>query len=166
MTRKYGRIAMQSEDFPVQHLHAVVDFPPCPPGFEIETPIGCDPDTPFDVIEHPESMKTIAVLEWAWSPMHSRIDTYLLERRAEHWALWNYLPEGLIDEDEHHLLMAYGPPLDMPERTAAMHLLRASLAAERDDLDVELDRPFLIDHVDLLSIGDLKTIFREVWPLD
>jgi hypothetical protein len=39
--------------------------------------------------------KYLCQVEWAWSPMHSRISSYYIHRGHTYWILW----ERLLDQD-------------------------------------------------------------------
>ena len=87
MTRE-PRIPMRPEDLPQQRIHEVVGLPERPAEFNFEVGYGCSPEggLPKAGIS---SATFLCQVEWAWSPMHSRIDAYYLHRGRSEWSLWS-----------------------------------------------------------------------------
>ena len=151
-------------ELPRQHVHAVVELPSCPEDFYIETPIGADPAPFFREIEHPDTLKSVCVLEWIFDSKRGRADLYSLEKRPMDWVLWNNMPAGLIGDKPDVELMAHALRGGgaVPEHVAAPVLLCVSLAAGREYRCI--GRPNAIIQTGLLSVAELSAIFREVWP--
>ena len=101
--------------------------------------------------------------EWAWSPMHSRLDAYYLNRRRPHWLLW------ICSEDENSwdrrwrwYLYGYAPPLRISAEEAAIYMLLDCWKAEADGSS--FDHFHWINDTGLLSVAEITSIGREVWP--
>ena len=67
-------IPLMLEDIPQQRLHLVVNLPSMPSSFNIIS--GDNLVIPSDIRPHqmPRSAKFLGMVEWAWSPMHDRLD--------------------------------------------------------------------------------------------
>ena len=86
MTNK-PRIPMSPDELPQQRIHEVITLPPRPEPFDChigysQFPKGSLPSST------PSNMTYLAQVEWAWSPMHNRLDAYYLHRGRTHWSLW------------------------------------------------------------------------------
>ncbi len=170
MSRK---IAMKPDQAPQQRIHLVVDLPPRPKSFKSrcgkelyslssirELPLENRPR------QMPRSAQFVGTIEWAWSPMHSRIDAYYLStnRKRSHWFLW---ASCLDDSDDYRwkwetTLFAYGTKKGIDKKTAIIHLLIDAWNYEREFM--ELDAFHIINAVGVLSIGEFWAIDRAVWP--
>ena len=81
-------IPMSSDELPQQRIHEVITLPPMPEPFDCavgycQFPKGSLPSG------IPCNMACLAQVEWAWSPMNSRIDAYYLHKGRTHWSLWS-----------------------------------------------------------------------------
>ena len=79
---------MSPTEIPQQRIHEVVILPERPEPFDCKVgywdyPSGWAPKN------HPRSPIYLCQVEWAWSPMHNRIDAYHLHRGKTHWSLWS-----------------------------------------------------------------------------
>jgi hypothetical protein len=114
----------------------------------------------------PMDRRTTAFLcriEWSWSPVHYRMESYYLQRCRSHWVLWV----------KHHGEELYQPiPIARCQRgegfaqeykTAAMILLAAVLTEEIRRYDSELDRFHAITDTGLLSTEELNAVGDTVW---
>ena len=155
-------VPMSPEQLPQQRLVEVIDLPPLPPGTRIITDALKIPN------EHserpgPKDSKFLVALEWTWSPMHSRLQGFCLERHAERdWVLWSYFVDLEENGDDPWVVCAVCPGSDMDERTAAIHLLIASLYEEIEVQD--LDHWHWIADTGLLGSAEMRAIGRHVWP--
>ena len=89
-------IPMSPEELPKQRLYEVVDLPPTPGG--LETKLDWVEPFPDDRPKTtPRKVQFLCAVEWAWSPMHNRIDNYYLHQRGKRWLIWNnWLDDKLI----------------------------------------------------------------------
>ena len=153
-------IPMLPGDLPPQRLYVVPSWPSTPPGWQadlVNQSSGLPP-------RMPHSARFLTQVEWAWSPMHNRIDAYYLSlstHRDRH-VLWVcYFDDERWRFVDHHIV-ASAPRSGLQGADAAILLLRAFWANEAAG-DMELDRPHWINEPGLLSVGQLKEIYRRVW---
>jgi hypothetical protein len=113
----------------------------------------------------PRSAQFVGTAEWAWSPMHSRIDVYYIStnRKKSHWLLW----KRWIDDSDYRwrwesALYVYGTKRDIPKKTAAIYLLIDAWDYEREFL--ELEHFHILNAVELISVPEFRAIGRVVWP--
>jgi len=152
-----NKIAMTPDQAPQQRIHLVVDLPPRPKSFESHC--GKYPSIWGVTLEDgPTELQYIGTVEWAWSPMHSRIDSYYLssDRTRSHWFLW----VSSFDDDD-CLLYASASKKGICEKTAAIHLLIDAWDYERKF--EELDHFHMLNTVELLSVAEFRAIGRVVW---
>lgn len=127
-----------------------------------------DPILSIDTAEHPIGSTEAPVslplylgqVEWAWSPMHGRIEAYYLENRSGHWLLWT----RVYDDNWQAwiwALSAYARCGATSPQTAARELLVAAWRAKRRSEDLD---PFhWVNEDGALSSGDLQDIAGQVW---
>ena len=154
---KVPSIPMSPNDLPQQRVVEVVDLPPCPNGIDICLYTAYKRKMPSLPSRH---AKYLCQVEWAWSPMHSRISSYYIHRGHTYWILW----ERLLDQDWGATLWeiaASVPHKDCTEHQASVHLLRAIWQSECGENS--LDQFHWVNDTDLLSVADLAAISREVW---
>lgn len=159
-----SRIPMSPEQMPQQRIYLVQDLPPRPEGFFTKCRYGISQipgaDRPLD---KPASARFVCTLEWAWSPMHSRISAYHLSmnRQRSHWLLWVSLPDDDNWDGQGrwtHDLVAFGPKRGVPPGVAATWLLHDMLAMEAEEGEEYLD--FMIDDTGLLDVEEIRAIQR------
>ena len=155
-------VPMSPDQLPQQRLVAVVDLPPLPPGTRIVADALHLPK-PHANRSSPGKTTFLVALEWAWSPMHSRLQGFSLERYKDRdWVLWSYFYDLEENGDHPWVLSTVCSNGDLDERTAAVHLVIASL---REEIEVlELDCWHWIADTGLLSPAELRAIARQVWP--
>jgi hypothetical protein len=160
---KIPKIPMTHNEVPLQRQHLVVDLPPRPVIFQGS----CDFIDPMPEKDRPKgsprNIKYLGSVEWAWSPVNSRFDSYYLNPRGRYWLLWvRWQNEDEWNHPWEWTLYAYGPRKGVDLKTAATYLLLDAWKAEKENSD--LDHYFLIDEPGLLSIEDISEIARNVWP--
>ena len=161
-TKHTSFIPMTPEELPQQRLNKVVTIPPKPDNLDIHLDFwyqseGLLKDRPKGT---PRKLTFVCSLEWAWSPMHSRIDNYYLNPKPKNWLLWNNWPndnEGYWQWD----IVAFSNKVKADERTIAAHMLLKILKFEAKHSS--LDRIHMINNTGCLSVEDVQTIGREVW---
>lgn len=109
----------------------------------------------------PRNAEYLCQVEWAWSPMHGRIDEYYLSRGRTHWLLW------LHHEDDFEGKWVWLPIGNVPRKQAnfqeaATHLLIEFWQFDRSESEV--DRFHRINEAGALSTAVFETIARESWP--
>ena len=155
-------VPMSPKQLPQQRLVEVVGLPPLPPGTRIIT----------DALKIPKKQAKragpkkdtfLVALEWAWSPMHSRLQGFSLERYENRdWVLWSYFVDLEENGDDPWVVSAVCPRSDLDERTAAIHLVIASLKEEIEVQD--LDHFHWIADSGLLAPAEMRAIALQVWP--
>ena len=155
-----NKIAMTPDQLPQQRIYPVVDLPPRPKSFK--SSCGKYPSIWGVTLEDgPTELQYIGTVEWTWSPMHLRIDSYYLssDRTRSHWFLW----VSSFDDDD-CLLYACASKKGISEKVAAVYLLIDAWNYERE-FD-ELDHFHIINTVEFLSVAEFRAIGRVVWPED
>ena len=87
-TKHTSFIPMSPSLLPQQRLYEVLELPELPkrldPKVEIDEPLLRNPPK-----TSPRKLTYLFSVEWAWSPMHGRIDNYYINSRRTGWLLWN-----------------------------------------------------------------------------
>ena len=78
MTRE-PKIPMSPTELPQQRIHEIVGLPERPAEFNCEVGYGVFQDGAFPK-NAPTNSTYLCQVEWAWSPMHNRLDAYYLHR--------------------------------------------------------------------------------------
>lgn len=157
MTRK-PRIPMLPTELPQQRLYLVKAVPIRPPGWSATIVEPAAMDTPA----MPRSARYVAQVEWAWSPMHMRIDAYYLSMDGSHrrWLLWVKHYDDNWGRWEAPSIVSYGLRAKLGAADAARLLLLDYWAVQRDD---GTDRFHWINEEGLLGTEDLNAIATFVW---
>jgi hypothetical protein len=156
------RIPMHPAELPRQRLATVIALPPRPAGFEGRR----DPSAPVPIpARMPRTARYIGQVEWAWSPMHVRLDAYYLSTNRErtHWFLWLRLYDdnwGRWDKDAQ--IIGYAPKQKVTPGVAAVYLLLDAWTA--DVRETDLDHFHWINRAAFLSVAELRAIARIAWP--
>ena len=111
--------------------------------------------------------KSISVgqVEWSWSPMHSRVDQYVIHQGAEYWLLWCGTPDDNAGTAINHWFpTAMLSTEEADETQAAISMLKAFWHREVDWLN--LDKYQWINAEGILSVADLESIAANVWPTE
>lgn len=154
------RIPMRVEELPQQRVTLVVPLPARPAGF---VGLGNPPACVRPPARMPSSARYIGQVEWAWSPMHMRIDAYYLStnRARTHWFLWLRLYDDNWGRWDAPQIYAHAVKGKVEATVAATYLLMDAWSA--DALQIELDHFHWINNACLLSVEELGAIGREVW---
>ena len=142
-------------------LNAFAPFPKRPkhlhPEIELNKPLSPRPSTAA-----PRKRLFLFSVEWAWSPMHNRIDNYYLNPRRTGWLLWNnWLEDGFRPWRWYLQLMAYGNRCHSDENSIAKHLVLALW--KWDAKENHVDHFHWLNDTGLLGVEDVKALAREVW---
>ena len=160
-TKHTSMIPLSLKTLPQQRLYEVVRLKK-PPKFLAPT---VDIDKPL--LRHrpkasPRKLTFLFSVEWAWSPMHNRIDNYYLNPRRTGWLLWNnWVEDGGYPWTWHWDLMAYGSRCRSDEKNIAAHLVMSCWKFDAKHHGV--DHFHWINNTGLLSVAEVQAIGREVW---
>lgn len=156
----YKSIPMSPQALPQQRLYPVPDLGVAPR-------LAISNGVPgLDGIPHkiPRGADSIAQVEWAWSPMHNRIDAYhiSMDTTRTRWVLWHSCFDDSGWEWCWEVVSALSSPRKgVSRRQAAIAMLEHFW---REEIDViKLDQYHWINDADLLDVGDLAEIARRVW---
>ena len=154
-------IPMSPTQLPRQRLNEVVTIPRMPkrlkPRIELDEPLLRQPPK-----ASPRKLTHLFSVEWAWSPMHNRIDNYYLNPRRTGWLLWNnWMDDRTVPWSRHWQFMAYGNRCYSDEKTIATHLILALWKWEQEHQ--MLDEYHWINNTGLLDVEEIQAIAREIW---
>ena len=153
------KIPMSPTELPQQRIHEVVDLPERPEPFDckggyLDYPSGWAPKN------HPRSPIYLCQVEWAWSPMHNRIDAYHLHRGKTHWSLWSrYWDDNWGRWGWTAIGSVHRRGVD--ERQAAVYLLLDFWKGEAAESN--LDEFHWINEDVYFSVAEIMAIARVVW---
>ena len=158
MTRE-PKIPMSPTELPQQRIHEVVALPERPAEFDCEVGYGIFQDGAFPK-NAPTNSIYLCQVEWAWSPMHNRLDAYYLHRGRTHWSLWSkYWDDNWMKWEQ--IAIGCVPRTGVDQKQAAVYLLLEFWAFDAKEGDV--DEFHWINEDGYLSIAELAAIAREVW---
>jgi hypothetical protein len=154
-------IPMSPELLPKQRLNEVVGLPPRPEALETQID-WLEPLSENRPKRSPRKLVFICSVEWAWSPMHNRIDNYYLNPKPQNWLLWNnWVNDHAMPWLWHWELKAYANQMDADMRTIAAYMLMEAWKNEAEHHD--LDRYHWINNTGCLSVEDVQSVAREIW---
>ena len=160
-TKHTSFIPMSPELLPQQKLAEVVSLPELPKGLDPKIE-WVEPLLRQPPRSSPRKLTYLFSVEWAWSPMHNRIDNYYLNPRRTGWLLWNnWVEDGGYPWTWHWELMAYGNRCYSDEKTVASHLILELWKFDAKYHDV--DEFHWLNNTGLLDVEDVQAIAREVW---
>jgi hypothetical protein len=152
-------IPMSPDELPQQRIHEVVQLPERPEPFDCLVGYSAVPAEAIPE-DGPRSPSYLAQVEWAWSPMHNRLDAYYLHRGRRHWVLWvRYWDDNWGHWD--WVAAACVPRKGVSEREAAVHLLLELW--KHEVIEADLDHFHWINEDVYLSVAELAAIGRHVW---
>ena len=159
-------LPMTPDALPRQKLYLVANLPPRPEGFQgFSALFGPEPVPPeLQKARYPVNCDYLCQVEWAWSPMHSRVAAWYLNPRRRHWLLWERYFDDNCDPWRWRWSL-YGWAQRRPGETAeqvAPHLLIDALRNEVHDCD--LDQWHWINETGTLSVGAIEAVGGVVWP--
>jgi hypothetical protein len=157
---KHPAIPLTVEGLPQQRLVEVVDLPEVPAAFD---PTACLYWMPWDILprHRPRRMTYLGTLEWAWSPMSSRVELYFLHGARRHWVVWIQDPFA-NDVEAEWQVAAYTPRRGVTAQEAAHHLVVARWQTEAEECD--LDHFHWVSREGDLAVAEWRAIGRAVWP--
>ena len=160
-TKHTSFIPMTPDARPPQRIYEDLALPELPkrldPKIDIDEPLRENYQQ-----RSPRKLTYLLSVEWAWSPIHGRIDYHYLNPRRTGWLLWNnWVEDGGYPWTWHWDLMAYGNRCRSDERTVAIHLIQA--VWKFDFIYHDTDHFHWINNTGLLGVDEIKAIAREVW---
>jgi hypothetical protein len=150
---------MTPAQLPQQRVYLVRGVPEPPAGW---SPLDAEAMRRLGATKMPRGARYVGQVEWAWSPMNTRISAYYvsMDPSHRHWLLWI----GTYDDNWGRWMV---PVLDaaalrgvLGARTAAKLLLIHTWSLERDD---GLDSFHWVNEADLLQAGEFNEISTAVW---
>ena len=157
------KVTLSRQNFPQQNLSEIKTFSKWPVGCGVDFLYTYERDLPGFAQGPDEDSVPLAQVEWAWSPMHARVDAYQINRGEDHWLLWCGGPDENSSTDiTNWLAVAFMAANGFSQRDAAMFLLDAFWMFERSCNS--LDRYHWINRADALPVADLQCIANQVWP--
>jgi hypothetical protein len=156
MTRE-PKIPMSPAELPQQRIHEVITMPPKPEPFDCT--VGYN-----DVGSLPKNTNAnstyLCQVEWAWSPMHNRLDAYYIHRGRSDWILWNkYWDDNWGRWGKVSIGMVQRRGVD--QNQAAIYLLMEYW--KFDAKEGGLDKFHWINETEYLDVAELDAIANEVW---
>jgi hypothetical protein len=107
----------------------------------------------------------LCTLEWSWSPINERKETYYLQDSRKYWTLWIERFDDNYGQLEKPIAIARCPRQNFggDYKVAGINLLAAVLTEETRRYDSELDRFHAISKPGLLSTKELDVVADTVW---
>ena len=105
----------------------------------------------------------LGALEWAWSPMHSRIDSYYLSAAEDAWLIYLHLLEDGGEEWSWNWnLYAFAERFECTDLSAVGYwMIHDILKTERDAEN--LDSFHYVSGEGVLSVGHFRIIGDHIW---
>ena len=160
-TKHTSFIPMSPGVLPRQRLNEVTGLPVRPDGLDVSI----ERESPLAERYpkgSPRKTEFVCSVEWAWSPVHHRIDNYYLNPKPKRWILWNnWLNDWEYPWAWHWDVLAYAPRVEVEEFTLATHLLLETwkyLATHEG-----VDHYHWVNSTGCLSVEDIQAVAREVW---
>jgi hypothetical protein len=153
-------IPMSPGELPQQRIHEVINLPKRPDPFICFVGYGCKVPQKEHSEYEPRSPIYLGQTEWAWDPMHCRLESYYLQRDNDYWVLWaQYWSDN--DGEWGWITIACLENENVSEEQAAVHLLIEFWKHEAEESS--LDHYHWINEADYLSVAQLAAIGRAVW---
>ncbi len=157
---KAPRIPMSPGSLPKQRLTLVTELPSRPDPFDSMVGWNAVPESSTPK-RGPRKANHLGQVEWAWSPMHNRLDAYYVHRGRTFWVLWIYAYD---DNWSVWNWVAVGcvPLFQASEKEAAAHLMLDMFTWQKDHEG--LDHFHWLNEEGLLNVEEWQAIGRAVWP--
>ena len=118
----------------------------------------------------PRTAKLVGIIEWAWTPLNNRMDTFHLStnKPRTHWILWISVFDEIAVRDGPARPYAYCLRAGVAPKAAAKALLIAGWdgeSAEWVDMECEPMEPFhYLSEPGLLSRREWLALRAQAWP--
>ena len=160
-TKHSSFIPMAPEHCPQQRLNEVVSVPPIHDKLKPKID-WLNPLQKRRPKGSPRKLSFLCSVEWAWSPMHNRIDNYYLNPRRDGWLLWiNRLNDHTVPWTWWWDFVAYANKCKAEDELVANHLL---IEYWKNEAEYQgLDEYHWINNTGLISVEEMHAIARKVW---
>ena len=101
-------------------------------------------------------------IEWSWSPVNERMESYYLQRGRSCWILWKKQYDDNYGRWQKPTAITRCLRKELDERSAAMLLLAAAFAEEIRCYNSDPGR-FGITETGLLSMAELDVVADSIW---
>jgi hypothetical protein len=101
-------------------------------------------------------------IEWSWSPVNERVESYYLERGDSYWIFWKEQYDDNYGRWQKARAIARCLRKELDERSAAKILLSAAFAEEIRHCNSDPGR-FGITETGLLSMRELDAVADSIW---
>jgi hypothetical protein len=135
------------------------------PKIELPPRVEFDMDGSARWLKRMDRRKTefLCTIEWSWSPVSERVESYYLQQSRAHWILWVKRYDDNSGRWKKPVTIARCPRTGLRDgKDAAMILLAAVLAEEIRFYESDTGR-FDINNDGLLSMGELDAVADAVW---
>jgi hypothetical protein len=153
------KIPMTPEALPQQRIHEVVGLAERPAEFDCEVGYGCAPKDGLPT-SGLDNATYLCQVEWAWSPMHNRLDAYYLHKGKNEWSLWSKYWDDNWGRWEWATIGCVSRRR-VDQKQAAVYLLLEFWVF--DSKESYVDEFHWINEDGYLSVAELAAIAREVW---
>jgi hypothetical protein len=153
------KLPLTTAALPAQRLVEVVELPPEPDPFEVTVCLDAHP-TEILPKRRPRNLTYLGMVEWAWSPLSSRLEACYLHRGRRHWIVYFRDPVPNAP-DEAWRVAAHVPRGGIPADVAATYLLIARWRAEAEEQ--HLDRFHFVGEEGVFGVAHWHAIARAVW---
>lgn len=116
-----------------------------------------------DVPKEPSQNLYLGSLEWLWSPMHSRIDSYYLSYTDEFWLIYLHeLEDGGTPWSWDWRLYAFAPKFECQDDLRVGYWMIHDVLLAESCLS-DLDRFHIIGDEGLLKVSHFTSMSRRIW---
>jgi hypothetical protein len=152
---------MEGWEKPIEHLYLLKHEPER--AADLDTKVCWVSSIWPNVPDSPEAAIYLGALEWAWSPVHSRLDSYYLSRTDAYWLIYqHYLEDGGEEWTWEWRPYAFSTYFESPDLLAiAYWMIHDLLKIEAESQN--LDSFHLISGEGMLTVGHFKMIDQRIW---
>ena len=160
---KNHTVPLNPANFPQQKIYAINKITPLPLGCEVQLLDYVEDHNLAGIPNKPNKQSIpLGQVEWAWGPMHARVDAYEIHKGKTHWLLWSGGPEDNSGRYiKNWFACAIVPCDEVNQEQAATHLLLKFW--EREIKWRNLDRYHWINHAIELSVSQFQSIADALW---
>jgi hypothetical protein len=111
----------------------------------------------------PDNASFLCTLEWSWTPMNYRRESYYLKPAPAHWLLWITRYDDNYGKWQKPFVIARCSLSGLDAKAAGMSLLAAVMLEDIRRFDPTLDRFHDVSAVGMLSARDIAEVAKAVW---